>query len=234
MKAPVYDMIHQAEKGWWYRGRSSALRALMVRGKVSPQGNALDYGAGYGAMKEFFSGYTSVDALELYPKARSACVSRGYREVFAEEKELLSSPRTYNCVGAFDVLEHIDDDSGFLTRIATKLNTSGIFVATVPAHQFLFGPYDEDAKHFRRYAKNELQQKLLGAGFDILAISYWNMSLFPVAALLRFFGSKTGGTLSPSPFIDRVLGWVVSCEAFFLRFFPLPMGLSIVVVARKK
>ena len=232
MKAPVYDMIHRAEQGWWYRGRMAAARAMLRGARVVPRGRALDYGAGHGAMRAFFAGYDPVDALEVYPEARATCMTRGYERVLADEGELLASAERYACVGAFDVIEHIEDDGGFLSRLTSRLEPGGILVVTVPAHQFLYGPYDEAAQHFRRYAKGELGRKLVAAGFEILRISYWNMALFPVAALLRLLGSESGGSLSPSPVVDKLLGWLVLGEALLLRLLPLPMGLSIVCVAR--
>jgi SAM-dependent methyltransferase len=234
MKAPVYDMIHRAERGWWYRGRSAAVLSMVNRAGIVPRGRALDYGAGYGAMRGIFSGYKSVDALEVYPEARMSCATRGYENVYRNDEEMLASYEQYGCVGAFDVIEHIEDDSRFLTEILSKLDPGGLLVATVPAHQFLFGPYDEAAKHFRRYSRAELERKLVAAGFDVLNMSYWNMSLFPIAALLRLFHTNTGGSLSPSPTVDKLLGWIVLFEAMLLRFLPLPMGLSIVFVAQKK
>jgi len=232
MKAPVYDMIHRAEQGWWYRGRMAAAQAAFRRARVVPRGRALDYGAGYGAMRAFFSGYAAVDALEVYPEARTSCLTRDYEQVFADEDELLASPAKYACVGAFDVIEHIEDDALFLERLTAKLEPGGILIVTVPAHPFLFGPYDEAAKHFRRYTKAELRQKLADAGFEILWLSYWNMALFPIAALVRLVGSESGGSLTPSAAVDRLLGWVLACEALLLRLVALPMGLSLVCVAR--
>lgn len=233
MKAPVYDMIHHAERGWWYRGRTAAIRAIINRARVLPRGKALDYGAGYGAMREIFAEYTSVDAVEVYPEARASCKTRGYDHLFETAENMLSSSDKYGCVGAFDVIEHIEDDSGFLADVFSKLEPGGVLIGTVPAHQFLFGPYDEAAKHFRRYEKGPLQKQLAAAGFSVRSISYWNMLLFPVAALLRLFGTETGGSLSPPLVLDKILGWVVLAEALCLRIFPLPIGLSIVFVAQK-
>jgi SAM-dependent methyltransferase len=233
MRAPVYELIHEAEGGWWYRGRSAAVRAVMHRAGMVPFGRALDYGAGFGAMREIFSAHRSVDALEVYAEARMACAARGYGNLFANDDEMLASSGAYGWVGAFDVIEHIADDSRFFAQILSKLEPRGVLIATVPAHPFLFGPYDEAAHHFRRYRKDELCKKLVAAGFEILTMSYWNMSLFPVAALLRLFRTRAGGSLSPLPAVDKILGWVVLCEAILLRYFPLPMGLSIVFLAKK-
>jgi hypothetical protein len=234
MKPHVYDLIHDAERGWWYRGRSAAVRAVFRRAGVVPHGRALDYGAGYGAMREFFSGYEPVDALEVYPEARVSCSTRGYERVFADDEELLGASQGYGCIGAFDVIEHIEDDGQFLARLYSKLEPGGVLIGTVPAHQFLYGPYDEAAKHFRRYGKREISTKLAAAGFEVLRMSYWNMLLFPVAGLFRLFGKGSGDSLSPSAVVDTILGWIVASEALVLRFLPLPMGLSIVFVAQRK
>ena len=233
MQHDVYEMIHKAEAGWWYRGRNAAIKALLHRAQVSQNGDALDYGAGYGAMFKTLSGYKHIDAFEIFPECIASCKQKGYRTVFTSESELSTSSALYECIGAFDVIEHVDDDVRFLEEISKKLHMNGVLVATVPAHQFLFGPYDTAAHHFRRYGKKELRTKLEHAGFQILALSYWNATLFPVAAILRTIGAKAGGEMHSPYIIDRILGWVVMLEAFILRFLPLPMGLSLIVVAKR-
>jgi len=58
-------------------------------------------------------------------------------------------------VGLFDILEHIEDDIGFLTTIKTLLVPNGKLYITVPAYNFLRSVEDNYAGHYRRYTLKE-------------------------------------------------------------------------------
>ena len=54
MKKQIYEVIRSGEEGWWYRGRSMAVRALIESAPARDLGRVLDFGAGYGAMFPYF------------------------------------------------------------------------------------------------------------------------------------------------------------------------------------
>jgi SAM-dependent methyltransferase len=56
-----------------------------------------------------------------------------------------------------DVLEHIADDRAELADAAVRLKPGGHLVVLVPAHEWLFTPFDLAIGHFRRYSKRSLR-----------------------------------------------------------------------------
>jgi 2-polyprenyl-3-methyl-5-hydroxy-6-metoxy-1,4-benzoquinol methylase len=46
-------------------------------------------------------------------------------------------------VGAFDVLEHIEDDNRVLRELYRMLAPNGVVIATVPQHRWLWSSVDE-------------------------------------------------------------------------------------------
>jgi glycosyltransferase involved in cell wall biosynthesis len=66
-----------------------------------------------------------------------------------------------------NVLEHIEDDASTLSDMAAVLPPGGRLVLLVPAHSWLYGTLDEQLRHFRRYEKEGLEEKLSKAGFTI-------------------------------------------------------------------
>jgi SAM-dependent methyltransferase len=64
-----------------------------------------------------------------------------------------------------NVLEHIEDDRGTLADMLAILRPGGRLVLLVPALAWLYGTLDEQLRHFRRYEKEELEEKLTKAGF---------------------------------------------------------------------
>jgi len=70
-------------------------------------------------------------------------------------------------VVCLNVLEHIEDDRSTLADMREVLQPGGRLVLLVPAFQSLYGTLDEHLRHFRRYEKEELEEKIRGAGFRL-------------------------------------------------------------------
>ena len=81
--------------------------------------------------------FGQVDALELDEEARAIAEGGLGRKVMrAPLPELKGVPEQhYDLIGAFDVIEHIDDDHAAVASIATRLKPGGKLVITVPAHR---------------------------------------------------------------------------------------------------
>jgi SAM-dependent methyltransferase len=221
------------ETSWWYQGRAQAIRAALRKAREGVAERALDYGAGYGGSAALFTEIAKqVDAFEPEEVARSKAEKRGYKKTFASEAEAFATQ--YNLMGLFDVLEHIEDDRAFLLRAHAALVPGGTIVLTVPAFQALWSAHDVEHHHYRRYTTGALRSLLERAGYEIAYASYWNCALLFPAALLRLLGRSGEGGLSPHPVLNSNLMLIVRIEAAVLRFLPLPFGLSIVLVARKK
>src|SRR5207342_1839849 len=100
--------------------------------------------------------------------------------------ELAGVPdRHYDLIGAFDVIEHIDDDAAALASIATKLKAGGTFIMTVPAHQWMWSAHDVVNHHKRRYSKHGLQRLISRSPMRLVKIGYFNSLLFPLAVAER-------------------------------------------------
>lgn len=232
MDPVVYAALKDAERSWWYQGRKSAVRAHLNKVNIS-KGSVLDLGAGFGAMHSLLAEYGPVTAYEVSSACLEACRDRGYAKVIGNKEELFAQEKPYSLVGAFDVIEHIEDDVGFLSKLRRDMTQDGYLVATVPAFQCLWSEHDVANHHFRRYNKKSLSSLLQTAGFEIERISYWNSLLFFPAALMRLFGFAGKEALSPKPIVNRLLSGVVYFESKIQSFFPLPVGLSLVVLAKR-
>jgi SAM-dependent methyltransferase len=91
----------------------------------------------------------------------------------------------FEAIGAFDVLEHIDDDRGVLREIHRALTPGGLLLLTVPQHRWLWSAADEVAHHRRRYTAGELHGKLAEAGFAIVDSVSFMALLLPAMAFSR-------------------------------------------------
>lgn len=91
----------------------------------------------------------------------------------------------FDVVGAFDVLEHVDDDGAALLALRRTLRPGGGLLVTVPAHPRLWSVTDDYARHRRRYRRGELEAKLEAVGFRLLRSSGFVSLLLPAVLLSR-------------------------------------------------
>src|SRR5215472_2261517 len=91
----------------------------------------------------------------------------------------------FDLIFLFDVLEHIDDESGFLQSVKFHIARSGHLLINVPAHQRLYSDYDRAAGHVRRYSARQLRNVVERNGFRVRAFTYWGLPLVPLLLLRK-------------------------------------------------
>lgn len=148
--------------------------------------------------------------------------------------------KEFDVIGAFDVLEHIEEDARVLMQIHEALKPRGIVLLTVPQHVWLWSPVDEYACHVRRYSAKELHAKVAAAGFEILRSTSFVSSLLPLMWASRFAqnGSRRDidatAELKISPWLNYIFETILGFELFLIRRdMSFPFGGSRLVVARK-
>ena len=239
MERVVYQQMAELDdRHWWYRGRRRILAELIRReAKLAPGARILEIGCGTGHNLAMLSGFGHVDGLELDDEAAALSEKRLGRKVMRSPlPELGEVPdASYDLVGAFDVIEHIDDDRAALAAIATKLKPGGTFVMTVPAHPWMWTAHDVANHHKRRYSKRALRALVEGSPLRLHRIGYFNSLLFPIAIAERTAAKLRGKdngevSLPPAP-LNRALEAVFAAERYLVGRLPLPPGLSLFAVA---
>ena len=86
----------------------------------------------------------------------------------------------YDMILLMDVIEHLDDDLGFLQASLEHLKPRGIVAINVPAHMALYSKYDRVAGHKRRYNSARLYSLFGRSNVTPLAIVNWGLSLVPL------------------------------------------------------
>jgi len=239
MERVVYEQMAELDqRHWWYRARREVLAAL-IRRVVQPPAEAqiLELGCGTGHNLAMLTEFGRVDALELDEKARAIAEGRLGRPVMKAPLPELDDVREhhYDLIGAFDVIEHIDDDRGALQSIASRLKPGGKFVMTVPAHQWMWSAHDVVNHHKRRYSRAGLKRLVTESPLRLDTVGYFNSLLFPLAIAERL-SSKIRGkdeanlSLPPAP-INATLERAFAVERHLVGRLPLPPGLSLFAVA---
>ncbi len=129
-----------------------------------------------------------------------------------------------------NVLEHIEDDAGELKKVYETLEPGGHCLVFVPAFMSLYGAFDEKVGHFRRYTKNELEEKGKAAGFKVVKSKYFDfVGIFPWYVkykLLKSDSLESGAVTAYDKF-------AVPVTRQFERFLKFPVGKNILTVLQK-
>ena len=231
------DAFHkkgQDENWWWEKARREIVQQC-IKEVITGDVNILEIGAGYGSMTGMLASFGAVSAIEPYADAVSYLQAELKVKTYQGTFESFDGTERYDLITCFDVLEHIEDDRKALQKMATLVNDKGFLVLTVPANKFLWNRHDEINHHYRRYGKTELINKI-PRNLIIKKVSYFNTLLFPMAILDKLVVSKNKKSYSfnPNPVVNSVLYRIFSAEKTILRFFNLPFGVSILLIAEKR
>jgi len=191
---------------FWTRRRFDVLRALLRRLSVFP-GRACEIGCGNGLvqrqMEDRFG--IPVDGIDLNLSALKASVSRKGKlfcyDILEQRPEFRE---TYDFLILFDVLEHIEDQLGFLTRAGDFVCPGGSIAINVPAGQELFSAFDVQVGHVRRYSLESLSEVVAKAGLNEKVATYWGYPLVPLLWLRKkMLGGSRGDQVIQTGFSPR-------------------------------
>lgn len=236
-------------RSFWCRTRNRILKQVFRRfTDNSRQLDVLEIGCGVGGV---------VGALQELPNLRltaSEIYIQGLK--FARKRwpgiEFIQLDATqmpfhgaFDVIGAFDVLEHIEDDELVMRNVHGALRPGGTFVITVPQYQWMWSTLDELVYHKRRYSRDEMVARLKRSGFDPIYTTSFVTLLFPMMAISRLLDrGKNSNDQAEEQFSDRValpgrlntvFDWVMRIEESLLRLgVRLPFGGSLLVVARRR
>ncbi|MFN6204159.1 MAG: class I SAM-dependent methyltransferase [Acidobacteriota bacterium] len=136
--------------------------------------------------------------------------------------------RQFDSVVCLNVLEHIEDDLGALREMRRVIRPGGYLALLVPAHQVLYGKFDEAVGHFRRYSKDPLLKLLKQADFEVTSIKFFNITaVIPWLVNGRIF--KRDYLPEDQTRLVNLLVPVLKLE----RLIGPPCGLSLIALAKK-
>lgn len=237
----VYERMNEQEAvHWWFTARRKIIGATIERLiKPSPEADILEAGCGTGGNLEMLMGYGTLDAFEFDSVAREIAAEKSQLEVpFGTlPDDIPFGSKTYDLIGLFDVLEHIEDDEATLAQLGKRLKSDGKILVTVPAFPWLWSQHDERHHHFRRYTRKSLKTVAENNGLKVEECFYFNSLLLPVAIGLRALKAITRSDAPddtmPSPWLNKLLYTVFSWERNFIGRIHLPLGLSVCAVLKQ-
>ncbi len=238
------EMAATEQAHWWFTGRRQILSTVIASLRLRETARILELGSGTGGNFQMLTRFGQVTAVEENAMARALSVRNAWGMVEVKSGRLpdgLPELGKFDLICLFDVLEHVKEDEATLKVVRGLLAPGGAVVITVPAFKKLWGAHDEQLHHKRRYERAELGMKLQRAGFAVPLLTFSNMFLFPVALAMRgvdrlaarlWRRRKVSGTaMLPSP-LNKVFAGIFGAERFLVCRMNLPIGLSLLAVAR--
>ncbi|PIQ77093.1 SAM-dependent methyltransferase [Candidatus Peregrinibacteria bacterium CG11_big_fil_rev_8_21_14_0_20_46_8] len=235
---------------FWFRSRNRVLQYLFGKylGRHEPR-KILEVGCGTGFVLHGLARFSNfkLSGAELFIEGLEFAQTRLPNVDFVQ-LDFRDTPfaAEFDAVGAFDVLEHVEEDEQMIASAYTTLKPGGYFFISVPQHMWLWSTQDDTAFHKRRYSRREMKKKLQAAGFKIRFVSSFVFTLLPAMLLSRLRRKKSRNTkLSPGaeysydelqlPWaLNALLNLIMHMDEFLIRLgVSLPAGGSLIVVAQK-
>ena len=143
----------------------------------------------------------------------------------------------FDVVGAYDVIEHIEDHACALGEFRKACRPAGGILLTVPQHPWLWSTADTHAQHCRRYTRGALVRLLGDCGFDVIGVTSFQFvnlpALFARSRWLRWSGSNPRPKAPPAP-LNWLLEKGMEVDRWMIRSgVALPLGGSLLVAARR-
>jgi len=243
----AFDVTAEVEaRSFWCRTRNRVLRRVFERFVNAPGPlEMLEIGCGIGGVLRELRTLPNLQLTgsEIYLKglryARTRLPDVTFIQLDATRMPFLQA---YDVIGAFDVLEHVDDDRAVIARVRQALRPGGRFVLTVPQYKWMWSRLDDIVEHKRRYDRAEMLGKLREAGFAVEYVTSLVTALFPVMALQRLVTATRGRSASmredfaaevalPRP-LNSLFDAIMRIDELLLRAgLTLPFGGSLLVVA---
>jgi ubiquinone/menaquinone biosynthesis C-methylase UbiE len=232
---PVFfDNLKKAEeKHFWFEVRRKWIYDSIQK-FVLPPARALEVGCGTGNISSFLStkGY-ALTGCEFYREALDMAWP-GFLKVQGDSNNLPFRDNSFDVVGLFDVIEHFEDDTAPLKEALRVVRKGGIIAVTVPARGELWSQADELSLHKRRYTKKRLLRVLSEAKLCTLLLKYMFMSLYIPMKYIRSHSDKESDHFDTNKLANTLLKGIFDVERLISKGLPLPLGTSLIAVARKK
>lgn len=237
------------QKHWYYAGKRVTVRHwLKTVGAISSEQVLLDCGAGTGSFAKEMEADCRVLVLDNHEEALQILHTRFRSDqiicLAGDNVPLPDSSIDY--VTALDVLEHVPDDRAVVRSFQRLLRPGGLAVVTVPASMALWSDWDEALHHYRRYDRAQLTALFPEPQWELVHVNYTNTIVYPVVWFVRKWRRMVGRSrVSGEPKVrvrtednvpvepfNSILKWLF--VVFGKTRLPLPFGVSLILVARRR
>jgi SAM-dependent methyltransferase len=229
---------------FWFRGFRRFVSPLIAEAARARDAlTILDCGCGTGHNLTLLRRYGRAFGIDITWSGLAHGRRLGERRLARASATALPFPCDhFDLVTSFDVLYAFDDqmERQALDEMYRVLQPGGHLIVNVAALKALTGNHSKLGDEVRRYHRAELRDHLRRTGFEVRRITYTNLTLLPVVAAVRFSQRLAGHreseaeiSVPPMP-VNAALSGVLALEAAALRLVDMPLGSSLLALARKR
>ena len=155
---------------------------------------------------------------------------RTVNDTFAGAARLIAEDDAPDSVIYVNVLEHVADDDAELRVVREALAPGGRLFVFVPALRWLYGSFDRQVGHLRRYTKRGLAGQCERAGFRVLKSVYFDAAgVLPWWLKYRVLRSEQMEPAAVRVYDEFCVPVLRRVEAIA----PPPLGKNVLLVAEK-
>ena len=244
MMDQLLEATARAERDhFWFHGFRRFVAPLLARaagGRTTL--SILDCGCGTGYNLPMLRRHGRAVGVDLTFSGLKYGAARGERRLAqASATHLPFADGAFDLVTSFDVLYGLPDEAerAAFEEMHRVLRPGGRVIINVAALPALRGNHSVLGGEVRRYTRPLLSQRLVQHGFQVERITYTNASIFPIVAGVRLL-QRVGGHRSsqqeisvPAAPINTALSALLAVEAAALRLVDMPVGSSLLALARR-
>jgi SAM-dependent methyltransferase len=232
-------MAEVEDSHWWYAATRALLRQELGP-HLTPGGTFLDAGGGTGATGAWLAEHGEVVATDffasalgiyrsLHPEVRRYAVADVLRQPFADA--------SFDAALCVTVLCHqsIADPLVAVRELARVVRPGGVVCLWEPGVRRLRRAHDRVTHSARRFSLGDLRSLAVDAGLDVeRATGAHSYLVAPAAVKAVLERHRSASDLDHHEHgVGGMLGRVASAERRLIRRASLPVGLSVLVVARR-
>lgn len=233
------EYLKLSSDSWWYVTRNEVIYKIIKKYCPKNIPTVLDAGCGFGILVKYLNdrgirttGIDNEQSFVDYAK-RFDCDVR-----LCDIEGRFELNQKYDVIVLSDVIEHVSDPVKLIKGLSEYLNEEGIFIIFCPAFMFLWSWHDEVNRHKKRYTACELLNIARDAGLKNIFCSYWNITLFIPALIIRnlknFFNIKTSDFYQFPSLVNSLISFLIKIENYMIiKGIKIPFGVSILSVCCK-
>jgi len=240
----LLDLTRQAEANhFWYHGfRRYLLPVFAAAVAGHTHARILDVGCGTGANLALLAPHGAVFGLDMNERGLTLARDVGRPLLRGDSARLPFPDGTFDLVTSFDMMQCIPTDLEAVREMARVLKPGGAVVMSMAALEILHGDHSEVWQEYRRYDRASARALAEQAGLRVERVTFMFAVLFPLLLVsrgaqrltrrFREVRDDTDITIPPAP-VNGLLSTLLRAEAALSRRVGMPVGSSLLVVARK-
>lgn len=238
----LYKLYQYEQKHFWFIARKQIILDTFEK-FVSKDKSIIEIGAGTGDIMRSLTqkGYRHIAVGEIHLAGLKYALKYGLKKLY--QFDVTQSPfrNHFDVVGAFDVLEHIDNDNLAIQNIRQMLKKNGRLIATVPAMPWLWSDIDRQSGHARRYNQITIRQLFEQNSWEIISIKGFFILILPFLIIRSWLNQQKSkkkledrAGFRINTCVNLILKAIMACERLLLKNASGNWAGSLIIVAKKK